>query len=346
MNFSDLQKDIQKKQFKPVYILHGEESYYIDELVTSFEKWVLTEEEKNFNLSILYGKEIEFKQVLDAAKQFPMMAERRLVIVKEAQELKTLENLVTYFERPVPSTVLVIAHKHKSLDKRKKWVKTLENAANALIFESNKIKDNQLNNWISNYIQEHRYKAEPQVVEVLAQSLGNDLGKISNELDKLFINVPPSQPITSQLVQQYIGISKDYNVFELQSALGRKDATKALHIVNHFCKNPKDNPMPAVTAILYGYFSKLYALSALKSAGHNPKDKAKEVDILPFLLSEYESALKFYNRLQLEQVLAYLLEYDLRSKGVAPRYKDDMLYSENTDYDGLLTELVYKILYN
>lgn len=345
MNFSDLQKDIQKKQFKPVYILHGEESYYIDELVASFEKWVLTEEEKSFNQSILYGKEIEFKQVLDAAKQFPMMAERRLVIVKEAQELKTLENLATYFERPVPSTVLVIAHKYKSLDKRKKWVKTLENAASALVFESTKIKDTQLNNWISNYIQERRYKAEPQVVEVLAQSLGNDLGKISNELDKLFINIPPSQPITSQLVQQYIGISKDYNVFELQSALGRKDATKALQIVNHFCKNPKDNPMPAVTAILYGYFSKLYALSALKSAGHNPKDKAKEVDILPFLLSDYENALKFYNRLQLEQVLAYLLEYDLRSKGVAPRYKDDMLYSENTDYDGLLTELVYKILY-
>ncbi len=352
MNFADLQKEIQKKQFKPVYILHGEESYYIDELVASFEKWVLTEEEKSFNLSILYGKEIEFKQVLDAAKQFPMVTDllptattRRLVIVKEAQELKTLENLAPYFERPVPSTVLVIAHKHKSLDKRKKWVKTLEAAASAVVFESTKIKDGQLNNWISNYIQEHRYKAEPQVVEVLAQSLGNDLGKISNELDKLFINVPPSQPITSQLVQQYIGISKDYNVFELQSALGKKDEAKALKIVNHFCKNPKDNPMPAVTAILYGYFSKLYALSALKSAGQNPKDKAKEVDILPFLLSEYENALKFYNRLQLEQVLALLLEYDLRSKGVAPRYKDDMMYSENTDYDGLIIELAYKILH-
>lgn len=346
MNFADLQKEIQKKQFKPVYILHGEESYYIDELVAEFEKQVLTEEEKSFNMSVFYGKDSEFKQILDAVKQFPMLAERRLVIVKEAQELKTLENLAAYFERPVPTSVLVIAHKHKSLDKRKKWVKTLETAASALVWESQRIKDNQLNTWISNYLQAQRYKAEGQVLEVLAQSLGNDLGKIANELDKLFINVPPSQPITSALVQQYIGISKDYNVFELQSALGRKDQSKAMQIVNYFCKNPRDNAMPAITAILYGYFSKLYGLAALKGAGHNAKEKAKEVDILPFLLSEYENALKGYNRPQLEQVLALLLEYDLRSKGVAPRYKDDMMYSESTEYEGLLTELVYKILHS
>ncbi len=341
-SFSALQSDLHKRKYVPIYFLHGEESYYIDEITKYIEHEILNETDKAFNLTVLYGKDIDFKTVLDNVKRYPVMAERQVVIIKEAQDLKTLDSLAPYFENPLDTTLLVLAHKHKSLDKRKKYVKTLEKSDKVALFESAKLKDQEVAGWIRDYLARATYKAADNVVEMLAQYLGNDLSKISNELDKLMLNVPASTPLTLEHVQKNIGISKDYNLFELQAAMGRKDHTKAQQIVRYFIGNPKENPLPVVVGILYSYFSKLYMLSFHRQK--SDREIEAETGIRSFFLRDYKGALAHYNRTELENAIKTLHEYDLRSKGIALHYKDDLLFSDSTEYDGLLTELVYKIM--
>ena len=305
----------------------------------------MEEAQKSFDQTILYGKDIDFKQVLDAAKQYPLLGEKRVVLVREAQELKTLDSLAGYFSQPIPSTILVVAHKHKSLDKRKKYVKAFEDAAKAGkvgLFESKKLYDNQIGGWIRDYLYQRGYKSTDEANELLAQYLGNDLPKVSNELDKLMLNIPNTVIINPEHVKTNIGISKEFNVFELQDALGRKDQTKAYQISEYFCANPKDNPLPMLIGSLYGYFSKLYMLSFLKNS--TDKEIEAETGIRQFFLKNYKPVLQKYNRTELEKAIHTLAHYDLRSKGIAPAYKDDMLFSDSSDYDTLLTEMVIKIM--
>ncbi|MEL7221992.1 MAG: DNA polymerase III subunit delta, partial [Bacteroidota bacterium] len=248
--------DIKKKQFSPVYFLHGPESYFIDTISAAIEAHALAEHEKAFNQTILYGKDADHLQIVDAARRFPMMAERQLVILKEAQDMRSIKQLENYIKKPTPTTVLVICHKHKKYNLNSNFGKAIK--ANAVLFESKTLYDNQVPDWIANYLKAKKLKAGPEASSLLAEYLGNKLSKVANELDKLALNLPEGTDINQQQIEEHIGISKDYNVFEFQKALGLRNVLKTNRIVNYFIANPRSNPMPVIVGSLYNYFSKLY----------------------------------------------------------------------------------------
>jgi len=335
MTFSELLKDLKAKKYQPVYLLHGAEPYFIDVISNYIETTVLSESEKAFNQTVLYGKEVDFKQVVDAARRYPMMAKHQVVLLKEAQEMRSLKELQTYIERPLTSTILVICHKHKKFDSRTKFGKAVNK--NAVVLESKKLYDNQLPDWISSYLKERGFSIEPAATNLMAEYLGTNLAKVANELDKLAINLPAKTTITAQHIQENIGISKEYNIFELQKALGQRQVTKANRIVQYFSSNPRKNPLVLMVSSLYAYFSKIYSLHFLKNAS--------EQDILnnlklrsAYFLKDYRLTARYYNRLQTEAVLALLKEYDLKSKGV--NFNNAYLREGE-----LMKELVWKILH-
>ena len=334
MTFPQIIADLKKKQYKPVYFLHGNESYFIDAIADFIEKKVLSDGEKSFNQTILYGKETEFKQVVDTARRYPMMAPYQVVILKEAQEMRTLKELVTYVEKPAETTILVICHKHKKFDSRTKLGKSLKK--NAVLFESKKLYDNQLPDWIHNYLKTKGFTIKPNATALIAEYLGTDLSKVVNELDKLAINLPKGTDITQQHIQDNIGISKDYNVFELQKALGQKQVTKVNRIIKYFGANPKKSPMVMMVGSLYNYFSKIYMLHFLRHAGDQDVLSALKLRS-SFFLREYKASARNYSRPQTEKVLSILKEYDLKSKGV------DNNTMSNPDSE-LLKEMVYRIM--
>ncbi len=335
MTFSEIRKDLKSKKYQPVYFLHGTESYFIDAISSYIEKNVLSEGEKAFNLTVLYGKETEFKQVVDAARRYPMMASHQVVIVKEAQEMKTLKELIRYIEKPLDTTILVICHKHKKFDSRTKFGKAIAKSK-ALVFESKKLYDNQLPDWIVGYLKDKKFNIEPPATAMMAEYVGTDLSKVVNELDKLTINLPPKTTITAQHIQENIGISKDYNVFELQKALGQRQVTKANRIVQYFVDNPKKGPLVMMVGALYNYYSKIYTLHFLKNSSE--QDILKSLKLRSsYFLRDYKQTARYYNRLQTEQVLSLLKEYDLKSKGVN--------FNNVHQFEGeLKKELVWKIL--
>ncbi len=334
MTFSQIINDLKKKKYHPVYFLHGKEAYFIDAIADYIEKNVLSDGEKSFNQTILYGKEIEFKQVVDTARRYPMMAPYQVVIIKEAQEMRTLKELATYVEQPAQTTILVICHKHKRFDSRTKLGKLLKKKA--VVFEAKKLYDNQLPDWIHNYLQEKEFTIKPAATALIAEYLGTDLSKVVNELDKLAINLPKGTNITQQHIQSNIGISKDYNVFELQKALGQKQVTKVNRIVKYFGANPRKNPMVMMVGSLYNYFSKIYMLHFLRNSGDQDILKALKLGS-SFFLREYKAAARNYSRPQTESVLSILKEYDLKSKGV------DNNTMNNPDSE-LMKELVWRIM--
>jgi len=297
------------------------------------ESNILAEGEKAFNQLVLYGKETDSKTLIDAASRYPMMASHQVIVLKEAQEMKSLKELKLYIEKAVPTTILVICHKHKKFDGRTTFAKAVKK--NAVIFESKKLYDNQVPDWIKNYLKTKQLKIGDGAANLIAEYLGTKLSHVANELDKLSINLPKGTQITEDHVQSNIGISKDYNVFELQKALGQRDTAKANRIVNYFIANPKKNPLVMVIGALYNYFSKVYMLHFLKNT--------PEQEILSKLklrsnwfLKEYRTAQRAFNPARTEKVMAILKEYDLRSKGV----------ENNTVPQGeLLKEMVFKILH-
>lgn len=335
MTFSQIITDLKNKQYKPVYFLHGNEPYFIDAIADYIEKNVLSEGEKSFNQTILYGKEIDFKQVVDTARRYPMMAPYQVVIVKEAQEMRTLKELVTYVEKSAETTILVLCHKHKRFDSRTKLGKVLKKKA--VLFASKKLYDNQLPDWIHNYLSQKEFTIKPAASALIAEYLGTDLSKVVNELDKLAINLPKGTTITQQHIQQNIGISKDYNIFELQKALGQKQVTKANRIVQYFGANPKKNPMVMLVSSLYNYFSKIYMLHFLRNSGDQAILKALKLGS-SYFLREYKTAARNFSKPQTEKILSILKEYDLKSKGV------DNNTMSNPDSE-LMKELVWRILH-
>lgn len=335
MTYQQIIKDLTAKKYHPVYFLYGKEPYFIDAVANYIEKKVLTESEKAFNQTILYGKEIDHKQVTDVAQRYPMMASHQVVIIKEAQEMRTLKQLQYYIEKPLETTILVLCHKHKKFDSRTKFGKALK--ANTVLFESKQLYDNQLPDWIIRYLKEKGFGIERAACVLLAEYLGTDLAKVANELDKLSINLPAKSTITSQQIQDNIGISKDYNVFELQKALGQRQIAKANRIAQYFATNPRKNPLVLMISSLYNYFSKIYSLHFLKSASE--QDILKSLKLRSaFFLKEYRQTARYYNRTQTEQVLALLKEYDLKSKGVD--FPNVYLYEGE-----LMKELVWKIVH-
>ena len=335
MTYQDILKDLKKGQFKPIYFLHGNESYFIDVISDYIEDNILSESEKAFNQTVFYGKDVNHLAIVDTARRFPMMAPRQVVILKEAQEMKSLKELQTYLEKPAETTILVICHKHKKFNLNSGFGKVVKKQA--LVFESKKLYDNQVPDWIQQYLKGKKLNINHEAAVLIGEYLGTDLSKVSNELDKLAINLAAGTEITKKHIEEQIGISKDYNIFELQKALGQKDILKANRIVNYFASNPKKNPLPMVTGSLYNYFSKIYMLKALRNAPDQEIMKALNLRSA-FFLREYRAAVRHYPLKEVEKVLDLLKEFDLKSKGVG--------YISTGKQDGeLLKELVWKILH-
>ncbi|HLP74384.1 MAG TPA: DNA polymerase III subunit delta [Bacteroidales bacterium] len=331
--FEVVMAELKNRNYKPVYFLAGEEPYYIDLITDYIEKNVLPEAEKAFNQMIIYGEDTNVPAIIDTSRRFPMMSSHQVVIVKEAQSLKKIEDLAVYLEKPLTSTILVINYKYKSLDKRTKLVKLLE--SNGVYFESPKIRDYQVPGWIERYLMAKGIRTDPSASAMLTEYLGADLHKIANELEKLIITLPQGKPvITTDLIEKNIGISKDYNNFELQKAIGERNIYRANMIVRYFADNPKDNPIILTIASLFSFFSKLLTY-------HYLKDKSKDtiasaLKIHPFFVKDYEASARLYNAARVIYIISLLRTYDARSKGF-----DD----PGTEEGELLREMVYKILH-
>ncbi len=304
---------IKNKTFKPIYFLMGEEPYYIDKLSDFIETSVLTEEERGFNQMVLYGRDITIEDIVDNAKRYPMMAEHQVIIVKEAQDLsRSIEKLITYAENPQSTTILVINYKYKKLDKRKALYKVLNKIG--VVFESKKLYDNQVPDWIRSVLASKNYSITPKAAQMLVEFLGTDLSKVSNELNKLQIILPSGTQITPEHIEENIGISKDYNNFELRKAIGEKDSAKAYKIISYFAENPKDNPMVLTISLLFNFFSQLLYYHGLQDK--SPRNIASALKINPYFVNEYITAAKHYPMKQVSTVISTLRELDVKSKGV------------------------------
>lgn len=323
--------DIKGGNIKPIYFLMGEEPYYIDKLSEYIEKNILSEEEKGFNQTVLYGRDVTIEDIVSTAKRYPMMADRQVVIVKEAQELsRTIDKIESYAENPMPTTVLVFCYKYKTLDKRKKTTKLL--AKNGIVFESKKLYENQVGDWIKRVLAGKKYTIEPKASAMLVEFLGTDLSKINNELEKLQIILPTGSTISAKDIEENIGFSKDYNVFELRKAIGERNQLKAYKIAENFAQNPKDNPIVMTTGLVFGFFIQLLKYHGLKDK--NPKNVASVLGVNPFFLKDYDVALKNYPMKKVSQVVTALRDTDLKSKGVD---------ANSLSQADLLREMLYKI---
>lgn len=332
MTFEQIIDDIKRKIYHPVYFLHGEEPYFIDAITGLIEESVLTDAEKEFNQTVVYGRETDPGLIIDMARRFPMMANYQVVIVREAQDIEKIENLQPYIEKPQPSTILVIAHKYRKIDQRKSFAKIVEKAG--VLFDSARIYENKVPAWINEQIVEKGYSIMPEACRLLAEYLGNDLGRINNELEKLLINLPAGSAIDAAIIERNIGISKDYNIFELQNALGVRDVAKANRIINYFAANTKQNPMIVVLTVLFGFFMKLMIYYQLKDKSKN--NAASVLSVNPFFVKDYVLAAQNYSFRRLRAIIGLLREYDLRLKG---------MNNGSTEESELLRELVYKILH-
>ncbi len=331
MTYQQIIKDISKGDYSPIYFLHGDEPYFIDLIEKFATSKIVDESAKDFDQTILYGKDTELQTVVNSAKRFPMMGAIQLISVREAQNFKSFEPLIKYAENPQKQTILIFSHKGKKLDKRveKKFKDTP-----VLFFESKKLYDNQIPAWVVNHVASMKLQISEKSSSLISEFLGNDLAKIDNELKKLAISLPKNSIITPEIIEQNIGISKDFNFFELSTALANRDIIKANRIVNHFAANEKNYPLVVTIPNLYRLFSKIMGVYFAPS--DNPEVVAKTIGINKFFLKDYTSGKRNYSKRQLFNIISILNEYDLKSKG----------YGNSTTSEGdLLKEMVFKILH-
>ncbi len=314
MKFEQIIADIQNKIFSSIYFLYGEEPFFIDQLTSYIEKHALDDDFKEFNQSIVYGRDVSPTDVIDLARRFPMMGNYQLVIVKEAQSINNIEELEAYLAAPLSTTILVVCYKYKKLDKRKSFYKNLNKSSDTVLFASDRLRDYQIPDWIEKTASIMGYSVNPASSRVLAEYLGNDLGKIHNELDKLAINLEKGAVITEDEIEKHIGISKDFNVFELQNALGRKNALKAQRIVQHFEDNPKEHPLQMISVMLHNFFVKVYIYHHIKNL--KPREIAAELGVNPFFVKDFEQASKMYSPQKIKSIISQIKSLDLKSKGV------------------------------
>ena len=333
MDFKSFQQHIKAKVFMPVYLLHGEEPYYIDVLSKLFQENVLEDHERDFNETIVYGKDADVLAVISEAKGYPMMAERRLVIIREAQELKDIDKLETYLEQPNPTTVLILAHKYKKIDARKKVSKLISKVGE--VFTSEKIKDYKVADWIEEYIQSTGYKITKKASLLIAESVGNDLSRITNEIDKLFLLLEKGTTINEIHIEENIGISKDYNMFELNNAILQGDYLKAVKIANYFEHNPKSGPLVPIISNMYTNFSNLMKIHFLNDKSQS--SVASSLKVHPYAAGELLKSASLYSPKKLASCISLLYEYDLKSKGIGN--------STFSDAD-LLSELLFQVMHN
>jgi DNA polymerase-3 subunit delta len=317
--------DLKAGKYAPVYFLQGEETFYIDLISDYVEAHALTEAEKGFNQVVVYGKDVTMATVLTHARRFPMMAQRQVVIVKEAQDIQDLGKeigaklLLDYLTKQVPSTVLVFCHKHKPLDKRKEVGKKIDQLAVTL--NCKKLYDNQLPEFVGEYVRDKKIPIEDRAIQALCEFVGNDLHRLANEIDKLVISLSPGEGITAERVMNQVGVSKEYNIFELQKAIINRDTLLANKIVNYFESNTKKNPMIPVVAYLFSFFSKL--LAASQASDKSEKGLASELKVSPYAVRDYSMALRQYPLLKIMDNISSLKEADLKLKGVNAGSSDD-----------------------
>lgn len=334
MTVKEIIGEINNKVYRPVYLLYGQEPYYLDMVTDHIISNVLTEDEKAFNQTIFYGKDTDAATVINAARRFPMMSSHQLIVLREGQQMKDIDDLSLYAENPLKSTILVINFKYARYDKRKKLYRAVQDCKGALL-ESPLLYENKIPDWIRAWLKNRNYEIDPSACMLLVEYLGADLSKISNELEKLVIAMPENETrITPQSIERNIGISKDYNNFELQKALAQKNVLKANRIINYFAKNQNKNPCTLTVTSLFIFFSKVFTWHFLKDKSR--KNTASVLKINPWFIQEYEQAAKNYDTRKTARVISLLREYDLRSKG----------YGNSSTSDGdLLKELIYKILH-
>lgn len=330
--------EVKAGKYKPVYFLQGEESYFIDVISDYIEANALTDAEKGFNQVVVYGKDAPMATILTHARRFPMMAQFQVVIVKEAQEIPDLNKeigaklLLEYLKQPVPSTVLVFCHKHKTLDKRRELGKSIDKLAASI--NSKKLYDNQLPDFLTEYAQERNIAMDDRAVRALCEFVGNDLNRLTNELDKLTISLKPGEAVTAERVMQQVGVSKEYNIFELQKAILQKNSLNVVKIVNYFESNPKKNPMIPTVAYLYSFFSKV--LLASQAPDKSEKGLASALKVSPYVIRDYSLALQQFSPDRILRNISLLKEADLRLKGVN---------TGSASEGQILRELIYRLIH-
>ncbi|MEQ8628506.1 DNA polymerase III subunit delta [Ekhidna sp.] len=336
-DYTQIIKDINSGSYAPVYFLQGEETFYIDDIINNIENNALEESQRSFNQVVLYGKDTTLTDVIGAARRYPMMGERQVVIVKEAQEMRDWKSedkqtlVVNYLENPLPSTILVFGYKYKTVDKRTKFGKSIEK--HSVFLNAKKLYDNQVPDWIRNYCKSQGVKIDDSAVMMLSENIGNNLQRLANEIQKLLLNVKKDDVVNSAIVQKYVGISKDYNIFELQKALSGLNKLKALKIANYFASNPSNNPLVLTIYSLFSYFSKLLLIH--HADNKNEKALASLIGVNPFFVKEYMQAARNYPVGKVVKNIKYLHEADMQSKGIGYATKKE---------GPVLTELVYKLM--
>lgn len=331
MSVEKIITDWKKKNFKPVYWLEGEEEYFIDKAVEYAEHHILNESEASFNLTVFYGKDANWPDVVNACSRYPMFAERQVVLLKEAQQMKDVEKLESYIENPLSSTVFVVSYKEKKLDARKKFAKLVKEKG--VLITTKKMYERELPEWTQELLRSKGLTITPKGLALLVDHIGNDLVRIENEIDKLSVNLGKRTSITEEDIEQYIGVSKDYNVFELQSALAAKDLARSIRIIQYFEGNPKAGPIQLVLPSLYSFFSKVFMVFG---AGTNDeKTIATAIGVNPYFMKDYMQAARLYTYPGVEKVLLLLHQYNLKSVGVG---------STNTEDASLLKEMVVKMM--
>lgn len=334
ITYEEIARDLKNRHYKPVYYLMGEEAYYIDRISDYIADTVLNEMEKEFNQTVLYGMDTDVETVINAARRYPMMSKYQVVIVKEAQHLKQLENLSYYLQKPLESTILVLCHKQGVLDRRKKLAAEIEKVG--VLFDSKKIKDAQLPGFITSYLKRKSVEIEPKATEMMAEFVGADLNRMAGELEKLIITLPKGQKrITPEQIERNIGISKDYNNFELRSALIQRDVLKANRIIKYFEENPKTNPLQMTLSVLFNFFANL--MLAYYAPDKSEQGIATQLGLrLPWQSREYLTAMRQYTGVKVMNIIGEIRYCDARSKGVG---------NSSLSNAELLKELVYKILH-
>jgi DNA polymerase III subunit delta len=317
-----------KKDFKPIYWLEGEESFYIDEIAEYAEKNILTEAESSFNLTVLYGKDAEWATVVNACRRYPMFSEKQVVILKEAQQMKGIDKLEAYIDNPLKSTILIVCHKDKKLDARTLFAKKVK--AKTELLSTKKMYDNKLPEWVNSVTHGLGLSISPKANAMLVQNIGNDLGRIKTEIEKLQVNLGARKTITEDDIENYVGVSKEYNIFELQEAIAKKNIGRALNIIQYFDKNPKAAPIQLILPSLYGFFSKVYALYAINA---NDDEQLKSIGISSYFAKDYVQASKLYSFDAIEKILLLLHHYNLKSVGIN---------STNTSDASLMKEFIIK----
>lgn len=335
MTFEEIKKDLKNRIYKPIYFFSGEESFFIDHLTDFIAQEVIPKQDQAFNLTILYGNDTSAALVADTARRFPMMAERQVVIVKEAQAIKDIENLSAYITHFQPSTLLVLAYKGIP-DKRRAIFKLMNNAPSCACFDSKRIYENKIPEWIVRYCKQRGRNISLKVAGIIANNLGNELSKVANELDKVMLITAKNGEINEQIIEEHIGISKEFNSFELITTISKRDVLKTSLIVTYFAANPKRNPFQLILSNLFRYFTTLLTYHYQKRNAANVEQLAKQLGINPYFIKEYTTGASNYSARKCAEIIALIRLYDMKSKGIG---------DVRTDEGELLKELIFRIMH-